>query len=94
MLAIAIGADGSSLLLYSSYENGMGRKETDKAAAGDGGAAAAGVHKPNGFVICMFIGGGRNLHSRISCERGRFVFVRRKRHGMEPTVVDTKYSKY
>ena len=103
MLAIAIGADGSSLLLYSSYENGMGRKETDKAAAGDGGGAAArhctvpaaaGVHKPNGFVICMFIGGGRNLHSRISCERGRFVFVRRKRHGMETTVVDTKYSKY
>ena len=104
MLAIAIGADGSSLLLYSSYENGMGRKETDKAAAGNGGvaaarhctaaAAAAGVHKPNGFVICMFIGGGRNLHSRISCERGRFVFVRRKRHGMEPKVVDTKYSKY
>ena len=41
MLAIAIGADGSSLLLYSSYENGMGRKETDKAAAGDGGGAAA-----------------------------------------------------
>ena len=37
MLAIAIGADGSSLLLYSSYENGMGRKETDKATAGDGG---------------------------------------------------------
>ena len=102
MLAIAIGADGSSLLLlYSLYENGMGRKETDKTAAGDGGGAAArhstapaGVHKPNGFVICMFIGGGRNLHSRISCERGRFVFVRRKRHGMEPTVVDTKYSKY
>ena len=86
------------LILYSSYENGMGRKETDKAAAGDGGGAAArhctvaGVHKPNGFVICMFIGGGRNLHSRISCERGRFVFVRRKRHGMEPTVVDTKYT--
>ena len=39
MLAIAIGADSSSLL-YSSYENGMGRKETDEAAAaGDGGAA-------------------------------------------------------
>ena len=100
MLAIAIGADGSSLLLYSSYENGMGRKETDEAAAGHRGeaarhcTAAAGVHKPNGFVICMFIGGGRNLHSRISCERGRFVFVRRKRHGMEPKVVDTKYSKY
>ena len=37
MLAIAIGADGSSLLLYSSYENGMGRKETDKAAALHGG---------------------------------------------------------
>ena len=34
MLAIAIGADGSSLLLYSSYENGMGRKETDKAGRG------------------------------------------------------------
>ena len=41
VLAIAIGADGSSLQLYSSYENGMGRKETDKAAAGNGGSAAA-----------------------------------------------------
>jgi hypothetical protein len=90
------------LLLYSSYENGMGRKEKDEAAAAAArhrGVAwrhctAAGVHKPNGFVICMFIGGGRNLHSRISCERGRFVFVRRKRHGMEHKVVETKYSKY
>ena len=76
-----------------------GRRRTRPAGDGAGAAArhctaAAGVHKPNGFVICMFIGGGRNLHSRISCERGRFVFVRRKRHGMEPKVVDIKYSKY